>query len=74
MEWGEGYNTQQGANGVAPSEWGYVKNNILTNLRAQNWANVEAYLDQIAGQLSQEQWNEIAALLRQYNYPDVPTY
>lgn len=74
VEWGEGYNTQQGANGVAPSEWGYVKNNILTNLRAQNWANVEAYLDQIADQLSQEQWNEIAALLRQYNYPDVPTY
>lgn len=74
IEWGGGYDTQQGANGVAPSEWGYVKNNILTNLRAENWANVDAYLDQIAGQLSRDQWNEIAQLLIQYGYPDVPTY
>lgn len=72
---GKGYDenpTPTGTGGYNPSEWGYVLNNIKTNLRE---GNIEAlvgtddkkgYIDMIADNLSQEQWEEIEALLKQY--------
>ena len=59
---------------VLASEWENILYNIKYNLAQNNIANVENYLDQISGQLSKEQWNEIAALLTANGWKDVPTY
>lgn len=66
---GKGYDENPeptGTGGYNPSEWGYVLNNIKTNLREGNEDALNSYMDQIADNLSQEQWEEIEALLRQY--------
>lgn len=68
IEWGDGYDTKQNANGVKASEWGYVKNNIATNLREGNDAAVEKYLDQVADNLSKSQWEEVEAMLNSYGF------
>jgi hypothetical protein len=73
-DWGSGYSTTQNVNGMKASEWGAVKNNILANLRNGNFDNVNKYLDQVAGGMSKEQWNEIAELLEKYGYKNVPSY
>lgn len=72
--WGQGYSTERGTNGIKASEWDSVRQNLLQNLRAGNFENAERYLDQIAGGLSREQWNELAELMRNFGYDDIPTY
>ena len=63
VTYGSGFSTEQNVNGVKPSEWGAVKNNIAINLRAGNDKAVESYMDQVADQLSEEQWTEIKRML-----------
>lgn len=74
-DWGNGYSEKRNqSTGVKGSTWDMIKQNVTVNLRNGNYDAVEKYMDQIAGGLSREQWNEIAALLRQYGYTGVPTY
>lgn len=71
VEYGGGYSetpTATGTGGYTPSEWNYVLNNIRTNLREGNEDAVSTYMDQIADGLSAEQWSQIEALLKQYNF------
>jgi hypothetical protein len=58
--------TPTGTGGYNPSAWGHVFNNIRTNLREGRTGDAEEYLDQIAGGLSAEQWEQIKALLEEY--------
>lgn len=75
LVWGNGYSENRNqSTGVKGSTWDMIKQNVTVNLRNGNYDAVEKYMDQIAGGLSREQWNEIAALLRQYGYTGVPTY
>ena len=66
--YGPGYSTVVGVGTVKGSEWDAVKHNLLLNLRAGNFDAAEQYMDQIAGGLSKEQWNELAELMRPYGY------
>lgn len=66
--YGPGYSTGVGVGTVKGSEWDAVKHNLLLNLRAGNFDAAEQYMDQIAGGLSKEQWNELAELMRPYGY------
>lgn len=69
-----GYDTQRNTGGMKGSEWDAVRQNLLMNLRSGNTVAVDAYMDQIAGGLSKAQWNELADLMRQYGYSNIPTY
>lgn len=66
--WGEGYGTHVGTGSYKGTEWGAVKNTILSNLRAKNFDAVTAYMDQIADGLSYEQFEELMALFEEYKY------
>ena len=66
--YGPGYSTVVGGGTVKGSEWDAVKHNLLLNLRAGNFDAAEQYMDQMAGGLSKEQWNELAELMRPYGY------
>lgn len=59
-------NTNTG--GVSASSWEYVKNNIRSNLRNGNYANIDKYMGQIEPDLSKSQWNELADMLNPYGY------
>ena len=74
-DWGNGYSENRNqSTGVKGSTWDMIKQNITVNLRNGNYDAVEKYMDQIAGGLNREQWNELAALLQQYGYTGIPTY
>lgn len=66
--WGEGYGTHVGTGSYKGTEWGAVKNTILSNLRTKNFDAVTSYMDQIAGGLSYEQFEELMALFEEYQY------
>ena len=66
--WGEGYGTHVGTGSYKGTEWGAVRNTILSNLRAKNFDAVTSYMDQIAGGLSYEQFEELMALFDEYDY------
>lgn len=71
VDYGDGYSEDPvatGTGGYTASEWGYVLNNIKTNLREGNADAVSQYMDQIADGLSAEQWAQIEALFKQYNF------
>lgn len=73
--WGNGYSENRNqSTGVKGSTWDMIKQNVTVNLRNGNYDAVEKYMDQIAGGLNREQWNELAALLQQYGYTGIPTY
>lgn len=67
-EWGPGYSTAVQTGTVKGSEWDAVKHNLLLNLRSGNFEAAERYMDQIAGGLSEAQFNELAELMRPYGY------
>nr|DAJ06504.1 MAG TPA: hypothetical protein [Caudoviricetes sp.] len=67
-EWGPGYSTAVQTGTVKGSEWNAVKHNLLLNLRSGNFEAAERYMDQIAGGLSEAQFNELAELMRPYGY------
>lgn len=74
-DWGNGYSENRNqSTGVKGSTWDMIKQNVTVNLRNGNYDAVEKYMDQIAGGLNREQWNELAALLQQYGYTGIPTY
>lgn len=71
VDYGDGYSEDPvatGTGGYTASEWNYVLNNIKTNLREGNGDAVSRYMDQIADGLSAEQWAQIEALFKQYNF------
>lgn len=74
-DWGNGYSTERNqSSSIKGSVWDMIKQNVTANLRQGNYDAVERYMDQIAGGLNREQWNELAALLQQYGYTGIPTY
>ena len=74
-DWGNGYSENRNqSTGVKGSTWDMIKQNVTVNLRNGNYDAVEKYMDQIAGGLNREQWNELAVLLQQYGYTGIPTY
>lgn len=74
-DWGNGYSENRNqSTGVKGSTWDMIKQNVTVNLRNGNYDAVEKYMDQIAGGLSRDQWNELAVLLQQYGYTGIPTY
>lgn len=66
--YGPGYSTAVQTGSVKGSEWDAVKHNLLLNLRSGNFEAAERYMDQIAGGLSEAQFNELAELMRPYGY------
>ena len=74
-DWGNGYSTERNqSSSIKGSVWDMIKQNVTANLRQGNYDAVERYMDQIAGGLNREQWNELAALLQQHGYTGIPTY
>lgn len=66
LVWGDGYSTK--SNNGYLNELGTVLNNLERNLRQGNFAGAEAYLDRVAGNFSEEQWETVKALMKKYGY------
>ena len=66
LVWGDGYSTE--SNNGYLDELGTVLNNLERNLRQGNFAGAEAYLDRVAGNFSEEQWETVKALMKKYGY------
>lgn len=66
-QWGEGYSTVRAA-GARASEWDMVKQSLEATLREGRYDSAEAYLDQVAGKMSEEQWLEVVEILKKYGY------
>ena len=62
-----GYGTVRNQ-GMKASEWEMVLNNIRANLRQGRVSAAEAYMDQVAGGMSREQYNQAMQLFGSYGY------
>lgn len=62
-----GYGTVRNQ-GMKASEWEMVLNNIRANLRQGRVSAAEAYMDQVAGGMSREQYNQAMQLLESFGY------
>ena len=63
----KGYGTVRNQ-GMKASEWEAVLNNIRVNLREGRVKAAEAYMDQVAGGMSEEQYSEAEELFSSYGY------
>lgn len=63
----KGYGTVRNQ-GMKASEWEAVLNNIRVNLREGRVKAAEAYMDQVAGGMSEEQYSEAENLFSSYGY------
>lgn len=65
--WGEGYDddpTKSDETGrVYPSEFSYIKANVAQLIREGRTDALTSYIDQIVDRLSEDQWNEIEAMM-----------
>ena len=62
-----GYDTARNQ-GMKASEWEMVLNNIRANLRQGRVSAAEAYMDQVAGGMSREQYNQAMQLFESFGY------
>ena len=62
-----GYGTTRNQ-GMKSSEWEAVKNNLRVNLREGRVNAARAYMGQVAGGMSEEQYNEAEKLFSSYGY------
>ena len=62
-DWASGIDTQRDQNGIKGSAWDHTKNNLSNLVRSGKISDAYAYMDKVAGEMNESQYNEAIAIL-----------